>query len=284
MVQKTGSIITKSTAHGQEAGFVGLIVSSAFMKRNFGKRLIEQHLSRWDLTHVIDTSAVELHGHGTPTAILLGRHQPPVTQAIRVVQSKRGTGAGSEAAQNNPVWESIVDLIDVPGSEDVWLSVVDSPRSAFAMHPWSIGGGGASELRETLEENCSARLTSEIEWVGFYQDSHADEAFVLPPHLFRRYGIVAASKPHLRGGGVREWTWTATESIVFPFDAQLIQWNEIPRIEAWNWFWQLRTILWNRSTFGSGTYRSDGRPWFAYHQFPSERTKDRDLIAYSGAC
>ncbi|HEX6862266.1 MAG TPA: BREX-2 system adenine-specific DNA-methyltransferase PglX, partial [Thermoanaerobaculia bacterium] len=34
------------------AGWVGMITANSFMKREFGKKLIEQYIPRWDLTHV----------------------------------------------------------------------------------------------------------------------------------------------------------------------------------------------------------------------------------------
>ena len=42
------------------------------MKREFGKKLIEEFLPTIDLTHVIDTSGAYIPGHGTPTVILFG--------------------------------------------------------------------------------------------------------------------------------------------------------------------------------------------------------------------
>ena len=38
----------------QPAGYVGMITANSFMKREFGKKLIEQFIPRWNLTHVID--------------------------------------------------------------------------------------------------------------------------------------------------------------------------------------------------------------------------------------
>src|SRR5206468_12993290 len=55
------------------AGYVGMITASSFMKRDFGKRLIEKYIPRWDFTHVIDTDKAQLPGHATGTVILLGR-------------------------------------------------------------------------------------------------------------------------------------------------------------------------------------------------------------------
>ena len=45
------------------------------MKREFGKKLIEEFFSQVDLTHVIDTSGAYIPGHGTPTVILFGRRR-----------------------------------------------------------------------------------------------------------------------------------------------------------------------------------------------------------------
>jgi hypothetical protein len=57
----------------QPAGYVGMITANSFMKREFGKKLIEEFFPRVDLTHVIDTSGAYIPGHGTPTVILFGR-------------------------------------------------------------------------------------------------------------------------------------------------------------------------------------------------------------------
>jgi hypothetical protein len=46
----------------QPAGYVGMITANSFMKREFGKKLIEEFFPRVDLTHVIDTSG--RHGGG----------------------------------------------------------------------------------------------------------------------------------------------------------------------------------------------------------------------------
>ena len=52
-----------------EGGFTGQITANSFMKREFGKKLIEEFFPRIDLTHVIDTSGAYIPGHGTPTVI-----------------------------------------------------------------------------------------------------------------------------------------------------------------------------------------------------------------------
>lgn len=51
-------------------GFAGMITANSFMKRQFGKKLIEEFLPQVDLTHVVDTSVAFIPGHTTSTVIL----------------------------------------------------------------------------------------------------------------------------------------------------------------------------------------------------------------------
>ena len=74
----------------QPAGYVGMITADSFMKREFGKKLIEKFFPRVDLTHVIHTSGAYIPGHGTPTVILFGRDRPPVGHTVRAVLGIRG--------------------------------------------------------------------------------------------------------------------------------------------------------------------------------------------------
>ncbi len=73
-----------------QAGYIGMITSNSFMKREFGAHLIEQYIPRWDLTHVLDTKDAYLPGHGTPTVIIFGKNQRPVASTIRTVLGIRG--------------------------------------------------------------------------------------------------------------------------------------------------------------------------------------------------
>ena len=91
----------------QPAGFVGQITANSFMKREFGKKLIEEYLPRWDLTHVIDTAGAYIPGHGTPTVILFGKNQPPVSGTIRTVLGIRGEPAAPDDPAQGLVWQAI---------------------------------------------------------------------------------------------------------------------------------------------------------------------------------
>ena len=71
-----------------------MITANSFMKREFGKKLIEEFFPTIDLTHVIDTSGAYIPGHGTPTVILFGRNRDArVAMTIRAVLGIRASRA-----------------------------------------------------------------------------------------------------------------------------------------------------------------------------------------------
>jgi len=261
-------------------GFVGEITANSFMKREFGSKLIEQVLPQLDLTHVIDTAGAYIPGHGTPTVILFGRHQRPVASDVRTVMGIKGEPSTPDDPTQGLVWTAILDQVDRAGSETDFVSVTDTSREVFGRHPWSIGGGGASELKEQIEESATP-LGNLLEEIGFYQDTHADEVFVLPERFFARAGVTGHSRICFRGDGLRDWTASGDERILFPYNEAIEQWAEAPSDPGLRWLWPVRTNLWARSVFGGKTYREVGRPWWDYHQFPKGRARAPRLIAFA---
>jgi hypothetical protein len=158
------------------------------MKREFGKKLIEEFFPRIDFTHVIDTSGAYIPGHGTPTVILFGRDRAPVVSTVRTVMGIKGEPSPPDDPAQGLVWRAIVDQVDVAGSESAYISVADTPRSTFAKHPWSIGGGGAADLKETIEEGCS-KLDSISDSVGITSFTLEDDVFIRDEETFRRIGV-----------------------------------------------------------------------------------------------
>lgn len=266
---------------GRSAGYVGMITANSFMKREFGKKLIEEFLPRIDLTHVIDTSGAYIPGHGTPTVILFGRHHAPVSHEVRAVLGIRGEPSTPDNPAQGRVWRSIIEHLDLRDSQNEFVSVTDMPRETFAKHPWSLGGGGAANLKEAIELMASQLLHDLVESIGFYQDTHADEAFVQPLDFVKRYKLQVSFRPQVRGEQLRDWSYVVDEAILFPYNPDLSQWNHIPDQTEWRWFHNLRTVFWARSTFGGGTYRSENRAWFDYHQFPKNRAQRPLSIAFA---
>src|SRR5262249_20220274 len=51
-------------------GFTGQITANSFMKREFGKRLVEEVLPSLNLEAIVNTSGAHVPGHRTPTVLL----------------------------------------------------------------------------------------------------------------------------------------------------------------------------------------------------------------------
>jgi hypothetical protein len=196
-------------------GWVGMITANSFMKREFGRKLIQEYIPKWDLTHVIDTSRAHIPGHGTPTVILLGRRRDPVNGTVRAVMGIRGEPTTPLDPARGLVWTAIKKQVDYPGSESSFVSVADVPRAQFHRHPWSVGGGGVADIKELIDKAASTTLSEFTTAVGFYQATHADEAFVQPVDFVRRHQLSDAFKGHIRGEEVRDWSSKSVEMIFF---------------------------------------------------------------------
>jgi hypothetical protein len=268
-----------------QAGYVGLITANSFMKREFGSKLIEQVLPRLDLTHVIDTSGAYIPGHGTPTVILLGCHRPPhdelnsASNTVRAVMGIKGEPSKPENAAQGSVWRAIVDQIDRPGSESEFISVADTPRATLGKHPWSIGGGGASDLKVLIESQRSG-LGALGTTLGFAAITGEDDAFSMPVNRLARLGI--PSRPFVLGDQVRDWTLTHAAHVAFPYSEQrgLPAVQTAPGTGAARHFWTLRTNLRNRLMFGK-TPEQAGLGWWELSFISRERLSSPLLIAFS---
>ena len=255
----------------QGAGFVGLITANSFMKREFGSKLIEQVLPKLDLTHVVDTSGAYIPGHGTPTVILLGRHRAPVDGGVRTVMGIKGEPATPDDPAQGLVWSAIVGQIDRAGSESEFVSVTDTPRATLSRHPWSIGGGGAADLKETIEGQAGKTLGDIAQEMGVFGMTNADEVMLASASSFARHEVEPfAYRPLIVGDEVRDWSISYTNDVLFPYTkAEVLPIERLPRMARW--LWSSRTVLGNRATFGKSTYFEEGRPWWEWHQVALRR-------------
>ncbi|MEA3641942.1 MAG: BREX-2 system adenine-specific DNA-methyltransferase PglX [Lamprobacter sp.] len=252
------------------AGFVGLITANSFMKREFGKKLIEDYLPSKDLTHVIDTSGAYIPGHGTPTVILLGRNRRPATEQLRAVLGIRGEPSTPEDAGQGLVWRSIVELLERPGSENAFVSVVDQERELYARHPWSVGGGGAVSLYEVLGQH-GRPLQSLVMLIGFGAITREDEVFVVPKGSGKRWGLDScAVSRYGYGEAVRDWSVQELPDVVFPYD---LSGTITPSLlgRYLQVLWRYRTQLWLRQGKGFKTKKEQGGEYFEYSMFYPER-------------
>lgn len=196
----------ETSTERRSPGFVGMITANSFMKREFGSKLIEEYLNkRVELSHLIDTSLAHVPGHGTPTVILLGRARTPGTQTLRAVLGIKREDIEPADPAKGLVWSAIVGQVDRPGSESDYVSCADVERERFAKHPWSIGGGGASELKEQIEDVCEKALGDIADSIGITSFTLEDDIYLLPADAARRQRIASGQlRPMLVGDEIRD--------------------------------------------------------------------------------
>jgi hypothetical protein len=280
--QRFWELAVQQSEESAGCGYVGQITANSFMKREFGKKLIEEFFPKVDLTHVIDTSGAYIPGHGTPTVILFGRSRKPISDIVRAVQGIKGEPSTPGNPSQGLVWQSIVRQIDVANSQDTFNSTADVARTTFASHPWSIGGGGASDLMESLEERAQCSLNDSIDLVGVFGMTNADEVFLADRQSFVRSKIEPHCIRQLQlGDELRDWTGEVVNFSIFPYSDKpaLIPIEDIPGV--YKWLWPSKTVLGNRATFEKGTYFSEGLPWWKWHQVALDRLNPPLTIVFS---
>ncbi|MGW6415271.1 BREX-2 system adenine-specific DNA-methyltransferase PglX [Streptomyces sp. NPDC055055] len=259
---------------GLRYGLVGQITANSFMKREFGTRLIETYFGHEvELTEVIDTSGAYIPGHGTPTVILVGKRRGGNTRSetIRTVRGIQGEPAAPEQGDVGKVWSAIVAQIDEPGSASQWVSVDDLARGRyFSKKPWILTDGGL-EMVQALASSSPEPLKSHTVRIGFYGDTHADDALTMPRRALRvRAAEEEFIKPIGVGDEVRDFTLARGDWIIHPYDTSrsIAPLASMPKINQI--LWPNRTELGNRSTFSGRTYFADNRPWWEWHQLPKD--------------
>ncbi|MER2527662.1 MAG: BREX-2 system adenine-specific DNA-methyltransferase PglX [Candidatus Competibacter denitrificans] len=273
--------LAKPSDHTQRGGFVGLIVANSFMKREFGKKLVEAFFPKIDLTHLIDTSGAYIPGHGTPTVILFGRNRQPMNSTVRAVMGIKGEPATPADPAQGIVWQAILRQIDQRDSESEWISVADIPRVTLAKHPWSIGGGGTTDLLYLLESGQVQFLSSFGEICSGTGRTSADDIFALEPRLKKRLRFNSTViRPLIGGDDARDWAISSVLDGIVPYiDEAVVDITNFHELHCF--LWPYRTVLGNRATFGQGTYFSDGKPWWSWHQIAYSRLKYSFVITFS---
>lgn len=259
-------------------GFVGLITSNNFMKREFGKPLIEQVLATVDLNLVVDASQAYIPFHDTPTVLLFGRNRPPASDSIRAVMSKRGEmGTPSEPARGR-VWLSILEAWGTVGFENEFVSVECVPRPVLSVHPWSLQGGGASQLKERIEASGKIRLKDVVDSIGVVAITGQDDVFLGDARDLRRAGIPESEiRCLVLGDEVRDWGIEARTWAIFPYDAALKPHASDPAIRRLRPF---ACLLAEGVVFGQ-TRKERGLKWFEYAMVMGPKLRTPLTIAFS---
>lgn len=259
--QRIFELAIRAGGEDRAAGFTGQITANSFMKREFGKKLVHPFFTSVDLTHVIDTSGAYIPGHGTPTVILAGRNRFGYQNTpVRAILGVRGEPTQPEDAAYGLVWTAITNQVDRPGSESDWVSARDIDRVAFAAHPWSLTGGGAGDLTQSIghgREVLKGRIDPPV---GRAIRAGADEAYIRPLRSTLRT-IVNKNViwPLMIGEIVRDWSANVSDGILYPYAASATDDDICADLYPW------RTMLSARRTF-QGDMAAAGLAWWDYMQ------------------
>ncbi|NEB38312.1 BREX-2 system adenine-specific DNA-methyltransferase PglX [Streptomyces sp. SID14515] len=271
------------TQTGLGYGMVGQITANSFMKREFGKKLVEIILlDRVDLVEVIDTSGAFIPGHGTPTVILIGKRRSLSQRAstIRTVRSVQGEPKAPKRAEEGLVWGAIVENLDTPGSSNPWVSVGDLDRDRyFAKQPWILADGGL-ELNEAIDSHSPGILRNQAKRFGYVGMTAADDVMIRPKHAWPAE-LSSLLRPTVSGGGVRDWRANTNNLAFYPYSEDRTLLDLETTIANSPALWPYRTELGNRATFSGGTYHSTGRAWWQWHQLPKDEGAHSWAISFA---
>jgi hypothetical protein len=260
-------------------GFVGMITANSFMKREFGKKVIQEYLPTVNLTSIVNTSGAYIPGHGTPTVLLFGSSEPPQDGVVHTVLANRGEPATPENAEEGQVWSSIARCGDKIGFENDYISVVNTERSILGRHPWSLGGGGASELKALLEDRADRTLGELVDCIGFGAVTREDDVYQIGRGAADRAGIPAAQqRPLVSGEAVRDWALVDPDVAIWPYDPATLEPVEVGVVLRALWPW--RAQLSNRVAYGK-TQIERGLPWYAYSMFFADRFRTPLSITFA---
>lgn len=264
-------------------GRVGQITANSFMKREFGKKLIEQYFGTVDLDLIVNTSGAYIPGHGTPTVLLFGSHDAPRGSTVLAVLAKRGEPTTPEDPAKGKVWSSIEQHFADVGFEDDYISVARVERASLETHPWSLAGGGASELKELLESRAEKRLGEIAEEIGFASFTGLDDAFILPASCaFTHQLEPEVVRPIVVGESVRDWTLTTVDIALTPYDRQTQSPLPLDPNARWARFlWPFRAVAEGVLSFGGKTRKQAGDNWWEWYRWQEERYRAPFRIAYA---
>ena len=264
---------------GVPGAFTGQITSNAFKNASFGSKLIEQFFPKVDLTHVIDTSGAYIPGHGTPTVIVFGRQRAPVAPTVRAVMGIRGEPTTPDDPANGLVWMAITTQVDQPGSQSDFVSVGDTTRASFHSHPWSIGGGGAAELKEVLDDASSLRLGSRATAIGITSVTGEDDLYLNPAAAVRRR-CVDVSRSLVTGDLIRDWDIAESPESLWTYDSSYAVLPPGELTATLPLMWPYRASLRCRRRFGTPMIER-GLSWYEWQELYADKLRTPLSIAFA---
>lgn len=263
-------------------GYIGQITSNSFTKREFGAALIQNVLPRYDLELIVNTAGAYIPGHSTPTLLIFGRNRPPSREHVHAVLAKRGEPGIPSFPADGEVWRSICDHWHVLGFENEYISIEHVPLATLRVHPWTLDGGGAQELKKRLEGSTKVVLSVASQSIGITSFTLEDDVYIRPSAAWIRSPTPTTNLlPIIVGESIRDWSIEAVEKVFFPYDKayNLIHFDpSSPELRA---LWPWRTNLSNNVVFGGKTKTESGMLWYEYGRLTANKLRSGVLIAFA---
>ena len=155
----------------------------------------------------------------------------------------------------------------------------DSPREPFHKHPWSIGGGGAAELKEQLEQSVNTVLGQLANAIGITAVTGEDELFMQPLAVLQRGGIEHLMEL-VEGNTIRDWRIDSPASSVWLYDDKF-NLNPLEILpNTYKFFWQFRAAIYWRKRFGTPLIER-GLTWYEWQELYVDKLRTPLSIAYA---
>ncbi|AUX42289.1 uncharacterized protein SOCE26_037190 [Sorangium cellulosum] len=269
---------------GGEGAHVGMINSSTFANHKFGMPLLEKVLPNFDITHIINTSGAYFPppGFSVPTVIIIGIRRRPISSTFIVRQIGLDPGEYTDPKQG-VVWQKILDNFNNSGFSDEYIEVEVVDQGNVHVYPWRLTGGVGAAYVEALEAIDNTMLSDCCSEAGpgAVAMSNADAIYIAHRDAFERAGIANWTRRHLTGETIRDFVCHGSEHIFWPYDSDLKPRDIVEHPRVVRWLWPYRHILESRATFRrGGTYKSDGRLWYGWHQLTHSRILVRHRILF----
>jgi uncharacterized protein DUF7008/Eco57I restriction-modification methylase len=262
-----------------KAGYVGMMIASSFMKREFGRTLIEQFFPTVELTHVVDASGAYIPRHGTPTVLLFGRNRPPATEhkAVGII-SERGEPDVPAVPGQGHVWSSIARRLERDSRPDEWTQVVELTPETLHSFPWNLADPATAKVLDTMRTG--RPLSDRVVRVGYSASTGSDDLFTAPPASWKRAHVEPEPLVDiLTGSEVRDWTAEPTKKGFLPlFPPRRAEGRAsiTPYPQHHKRLWPYRTALRERIRKDRFAAVSE-REWYAWHNV----TRTRDAHPWS---
>jgi hypothetical protein len=171
-------------------------------------------------------------------------------------------------------------MLFLPGTQNEFISVVDVERSRLAEWPWSMGGGGAAELKDMLDGAAEKTLRKIADSIGITAVTGEDGIYTFPDRgATARLGL-AEVIPLVTGDIIRDWCIEDSLQAVWPYDARyrLRKLEDIPGVIQL--LWPYKKNISQRRRFGTPMLQK-GAKWYEWQELYDDKFLTRHSIVFA---